>query len=166
MTIAPLMNIWQECPENVRLAGLDLGDRTIGLALSDSAQRIATPSQTVRRVKFGKDAEILGKFVGDYQIGGFVMGYPVNMDGSEGPRCDVVRSFADEMAKRPHLFGENIWVGLWDERLTTFAAESLIGGMVSRRKAKESGLIDKLAAQQILQSALDFMQRMRGAGAA
>lgn len=161
MPIGLLKEILLQRPENTRLLGLDVGNKTIGLALSDSAQRIATPLHTVRRSKFAKDMEALGGVVEDYGIEGFIIGYPVNMDSSEGPACDRVRSFADEMRQYPQFLGADPWIAFWDERLSTVSVENLVDNYVDINKAKRKGIIDKLAAQVILQGALDFIQAVR-----
>jgi putative Holliday junction resolvase len=134
-----------ELPENLpsgqRLLGLDVGRKTIGLALSDVTLTIASPLETIRRKRFGDDAERLGRLIGEYGVGALVIGLPINMDGSEGRRCQSVRA---------------IDVCFWDERLSTRAAERmLIDADVSRRRRGE--LVDKAAAAYILQGALDFI---------
>lgn len=153
-----LVNIKDECPQNIRLMGLDVGKKTIGLALSDPDHSIATPLQTIQRTKFMRDMETLSVLVKDYEVGGFIIGLPVNMDGSEGPRAQSVRDFALELEK----YFDGQWTALWDERLSTVSVESFVDDVVEKRKtkaeSKASGLIDKLAAQHILQGALDFMQ--------
>ncbi|MCB9988969.1 MAG: Holliday junction resolvase RuvX [Rhodospirillales bacterium] len=163
MPVGPLKEIGSQCPPRARLLGLDIGKTTIGLAVSDSGWTLATPLQTVKRTKFTQDIQELAKVIREYEIGGYVLGWPVNMDGSEGPSCDRVRAFADEMTKHPGIFGADPWVALWDERLSTVSVESFVDEFVekraTRRGAKDSGLIDKLAAQVILQGAVDYLQK-------
>ena len=154
--IGLLKDILATRPKNVRLLGMDLGSKTIGLALSDSAQRIATPFKTVQRTKFTKDIEELKPVIRDYEIGGYVLGFPLNMDGSERPRCDSVRSFAQEMENYPQIFGIKPWIALWDERLSTATVEDFLVDVVDMSRTKRKQVIDKLAAQLILKSALDF----------
>lgn len=144
-------------PRNAALMGLDVGSRTIGIAISNDTRTIATPLHTVKRKKFTSDIQEIAALAKDYWAGGFVIGYPLNMDGSAGPSCDVSRSFADEMSKRTDLFGQDPWIALWDERLSTVAVEDLVGKDVDINKAKTKGVIDKLAAQVILQGALDYI---------
>lgn len=136
-----------------RLIGLDLGTRTIGVALSDAGHRIATPMETIRRIKFTRDAERLHDICAEHDIGGLVIGLPLNMDGSEGPRAQATRAFQRNLAQkidRPMLF--------WDERLTTVAAErAMLEADLSRRK--RATRIDAAAAGLILQGVLD---RLRG----
>ena len=158
MAIGLLRNIIDSCPDNVRLLGLDIGERTIGVALSDSGHNVATPLKLIERTKFTKDILELKKIVTDYGIGGYVLGYPVNMDGTEGARCDSIKDFGREMENHPEVFGPEPWIALWDERLSTVSVNKfLIGDMdMSRTKRKQN--VDKLAAQFILQGALDFIK--------
>jgi putative Holliday junction resolvase len=137
-----------------RLLGLDVGSKTIGLALSDAGLVIASPLETIRRVKFSKDAEALSGIIARRQVGGLLLGLPVNMDGSEGPRCQSVRQFAANLDK---LMPE-LPMGFWDERLSTAAVtRTLIEADASRKRRAE--LVDKLAAAYILQGALDSLAR-------
>jgi putative Holliday junction resolvase len=137
-----------------RLLGLDIGSKTIGLALSDTGLVIASPLQTIRRSKFTKDAETLRRVIAGQQVGGLVLGLPVNMDGSEGPRCQSVRQFA---ANLDQLMPEML-IAFWDERLSTAAVtRTLIEADTSRKRRAE--LVDKLAAAYILQGALDSLRR-------
>ena len=146
-------------PKNCRLMGLDLGSKTIGVAVSDAGQSIATPVTTIKRTKFSKDILELHKIIKEFEIGGYILGWPLNMDGSQGPRCDVTSSFADEMTKHPDIFGAQPFIALQDERLSTSEVDKFVHNRVdmkksSKRGAKESGLTDQLAAQVILQGAL------------
>lgn len=157
-----LKNIAASRPINIRLMGLDIGKTTIGLALSDPGQSFATPLETIKRTKFQKDMQQLAQIVAEFEVGGFVLGLPVNMDGTEGPRAQSVRDFAAEMARLSAVVGDAPWIAFWDERLSTVSVEDLVDKFVEKRKkrveAKSSGLIDKLAAQVILQGALDYLQ--------
>lgn len=136
---------------------MDLGARTIGLAVSDSGQGIATPLKTVRRSKFTRDIEELKIVIDDYEIGGYVLGYPLNMDGSEGSRCQAVRHFAEELMNYPRIVGAVPWIALWDERLSTVSVEDFLVETVDMSRTKRKQVVDKLAAQHILQGALDFI---------
>jgi putative holliday junction resolvase len=139
-------------PPGSRLIGMDLGTKTIGLALSDVNRSIATPLQTIRRVKFTPDVALLLAIAAEHQIAGFVLGLPVNMDGSEGPRAQATRAFARNLNKLSPLP-----ILLWDERLSTSAAErTLIEADTSRKRRAE--VIDKMAAGIILQGALDRLR--------
>jgi putative Holliday junction resolvase len=137
-----------------RLIGVDLGTKTIGLALSDVERRIATPLETIRRVKFTPDAERIRTLAVKYDVGGLVVGLPLNMDGSEGPRVQATRAFVrnlKQMLDLPVLF--------WDERLSTVAVtRALIDADASRAKRAEH--VDKLAAAYILQGVLDRHERL------
>jgi putative Holliday junction resolvase len=136
-----------------RVLGLDVGAKTIGLALSDVTRMIASPLTTLRRGRFGDDAATLARIVKERDVGGFVVGLPVNMDGSEGPRCQSVRQFAANL-----LAALPLPLAFWDERLSTAAVERmLIEADLSRKRRAE--LDDKLAAAYILQGALDAMTR-------
>jgi putative Holliday junction resolvase len=161
MSVGLLKDIAELRPKNIRLMGIDVGSTTLGIALSDPSQSLATPLQTIKRSKFTKDMELLAKVVAEYEVGGFILGLPLNMSGSEGPRCQSVRDFAAEMSKIKNVVGNAPWVALWDERLSTVSVEDFVDEQVEKRKtrvnAKSSGLIDKLAAQGILQGALDYL---------
>ncbi len=156
-----LQDIQGFCPKEGRLMGLDVGTKTIGLALSDPARAYAMPLQTIERVKFTKDMAALTIIVKEYEVTGFVVGYPLNMDGSSGRRAQSVRDFVAEMVRIPEVVGPAPWVALWDERLSTVSVENLVDELVEKRKtrvnAKASGLIDKLAAQVILNGALGYL---------
>ncbi|MEP1585317.1 MAG: Holliday junction resolvase RuvX [Tateyamaria sp.] len=136
-------------PDMRALMGLDLGDKTIGVAVSDTYQSVATPLETVRRKKFGLDAARLVELIGARHVGGVVLGLPRNMDGSEGPRCQSTRAFARNFGK--------LWDGpvtFWDERLSTVAAErALLEADTTRKRRAE--VIDHVAAGYILQGLLD-----------
>ncbi len=134
-----------------RLLGLDLGSKTIGIALSDIMCRIATPMETIKRSKFTKDAEQLISIITAQNVGGMVLGLPLNMDGSEGPRCQSTRAFAQNISGKIE-----IPIALWDERLSTIAVtRTLLEADASRKRRKE--VVDKMAAAYILQGALDKM---------
>lgn len=131
-----------------RLLGLDIGSTSIGLALSDTMLLIATPMETIKRTKFKVDVERLKTIVAEQNVGGFVLGWPVNMDGTEGPRCQSTMAFSRNLAEKIPLPQ-----ALWDERLSTAAVErTLIEADRSRARRKE--LVDKMAAAYILQGAL------------
>jgi putative Holliday junction resolvase len=158
MPIGLLVEILGARPKNARLLGMDLGTKTIGLSVSDAGQGIATPLKTIERRKFTRDIEELRTVIEDYEIGGYVLGYPLNMDGSEGPRCDAVRSFAGELLNYPQFVGTDPWIALWDERLSTVSVEDFLVETVDMSRTKRKQVIDKLAAQHILQGALEFMR--------
>jgi putative Holliday junction resolvase len=139
-------------PKDARLFGVDLGEKTIGLALSDVRRTIASPFETLKRTKFRADAEKLLALAKLHEVGGFVIGLPRNMDGSEGPRAQSTRAFVRNLAPLTELP-----ICFWDERLSTAAVtRTLLEANASR--ARRAELVDKLAAAYILQGALDCMQ--------
>lgn len=136
-------------PAMTPLAGLDFGDKTIGVAISDGLRSVATPATTIRRKKFTQDAEALLSLMKNRGVGGIVLGLPRNMDGSEGPRCQKTRAFARNLAQMTDLP-----MTFWDERLSTVMAErAMLEADLSR--AKRADKIDQVAAGVILQGALD-----------
>ena len=144
-------------PGGGALAGLDVGTRTIGLALCDSGWSFAGPAETIRRGKFTKDLAALAAFVAVHRVTGLVVGLPLNMDGSDSPRTQSVRAFARNLAP----LGKPIL--LWDERWSTQAVErAMVEADVSRAKRAEA--IDKLAAAHILQGAIDALANLHRGG--
>ena len=139
-------------PPKVPLIGLDLGSKTIGVAISDITRRIASPVETIARKKFTLDAERLLAIAAERKAGLFLLGLPLNMDGSEGPRVQSTRAFARNLAKLTPLP-----IVFWDERLSTAAVERMLIGADASR-ARRAEVIDKLAAVYILQSALDTLK--------
>lgn len=136
-------------PASGALAGLDFGDKTIGIAVSDLRRQVATPLSTIRRVKFTADADALLALCTVRGIAGLILGLPRNMDGSEGPRAQATRAFARNLSRLTALP-----IGFWDERLSTVAAErALLEADTSRKRRSE--VIDHVAAGYILQGALD-----------
>ena len=154
MTIMTIEELSAALKPGHAVAGLDLGTKTIGLAMSDLGRRFSTPRQVIKRVKFTKDAEILLSFAAKEKVAAFIIGLPVNMDGSSGPRVQATRAFVRAMSEKtdiPFVF--------WDERLSTVAAERALLEMdVSR--AKRAGRIDSAAASFILQGALDRLSAL------
>lgn len=157
MTLAPLVDI-EDLPKllapEARLLGLDVGSKTIGLALSDVTRSVATPYATLRRTKFAEDAKAILEVIEKNQVGALVIGLPLNLDGSEGRRAQSTRAFARNLAARiavPIVF--------WDERLSTAAVERhLIEANASRKRRAE--VIDRMAAAYILQGALDRLKHL------
>ena len=153
--ILPLIEAVTHWPERGALVGLDLGTKTIGVAVSDPDRRLATGVETLHRKAFKADAARLLAISGERNAVGFVLGLPINMDGSEGPRAQSTRAFARNFARLTDLP-----IGLWDERLSTAAVErDLIAADMSR--AKRAKVIDQHAAAFILQGALDRLARLR-----
>ena len=157
MTAASTISIEDLPPHldrDARLLGLDVGTKTIGMALSDVTRSVATPFDTIRRTKFTADAKTIREVVEKNQVGALVIGFPLNLDGSEGPRAQSTRAFARNLAAHvevPMVF--------WDERLSTAAVERhLIEADASRKRRAE--VIDRMAAAYILQGALDRLRRL------
>ena len=143
-------------PRGRRLIGLDLGSKTIGLALSDITWRVATALETIRRRKFKIDAEALLFLIDEHGVGGLIIGLPLNMDGSEGPRSQSTRAFAqnlDQVRDLPMAF--------WDERLSTAAVNRMMVEEIDLSRKRRSALVDKLAASYILQGALDHLANVQ-----
>lgn len=142
-------------PRARAVMGLDLGTKTIGVALSDRLWSVASPHETIKRRKFTQDAARLLEIAAAREVGGLVLGLPRNMDGSEGPRCQSTRAFARNLARLTDLP-----IGFWDERLSTVAAErALLEADASRKRRAE--VIDSVAASYILQGVLDRIRHMR-----
>ncbi len=154
-SILPLIEAAAHWPERGALIGLDLGTKTIGVAVSDPDRKLATGIETIQRKTFTADAARLLALSGERQVVGFILGLPINMDGSEGPRAQSTRAFARNFARQTELA-----IGLWDERLSTAAVERELIGMDMSR-AKRAKVIDEHAAIFILQGALDRLATLR-----
>lgn len=152
--VLPIETLARQLGPRQRLMGVDLGTKTIGLALSDVERRIASPLETIQRIKFGRDVERLGALAGRFEAAALVVGLPLNMDGSEGPRVQSTRAFVRQLG--PLLA---LPVCFWDERLSTAAVtRSLIAQDASR--AKRAAVVDKMAAAYILQGVLDRLRKL------
>ena len=161
MTVAPIVAI-EDLAEllqpETRLLGLDVGTKTIGMALSDVTHSIATPYGTIRRTKFTEDVKLIIRATDANKVGAIVIGLPINLDGSEGPRAQSTRALARNLASRVYLP-----LAFWDERLSTAAVERhLIEADASRKRRAE--VIDRMAAAYILQGALDRLKRLAQPG--
>jgi len=153
--VLSLLDAAAHWPERGALIGLDLGTKTIGVAVSDPDRRLATGVETIKRKAFKADAARLLAIASERAAVGFVLGLPINMDGSEGPRAQSTRAFARNFAKLTDLA-----IALWDERLSTAAVERELIGMDMSR-ARRAEVIDEHAAIFILQGALDRLRRAR-----
>ena len=154
MSIVDIAGLKSCIAPNLRLLGLDLGEKTIGLALSDTLLTIATPMETLKRGKFSSDAAKLDEIIARQNVGGLVVGLPLNMDGSDGPSAQSARAFARNFAARSPLP-----ILMWDERLSTAAVtRTLIDADASRKRRAE--VVDKMAAGYILQGALDRLRNI------
>ena len=152
MTICNLTELPEMLRKSQRLLSIDLGEKTIGLALSDPGRIIASPLVTLHRTRFSKDVETLRALMDEHGIGAIVIGLPLNMDGSEGPRCQSVRQFADNLLEKM-----DVPIAFWDERLSTVAVtRTLLEADMSRKRRGE--VVDKMAAAYILQGVLDRMK--------
>lgn len=152
--LKPLEELKPGLKRNQRLIGVDLGSKTIGLALSDVSLSIASPLETIRRTKFTADAERLIALAKQHDAGALVFGLPLNMDGTEGPRCQSTRAFVRNLEKLTDLP-----IAFWDERLSTMAVtRTLLDADASR--ARRAELVDKMAAAYILQGALDRLRKL------
>ncbi len=150
MITASALDYRDQFPEGGRLAGLDVGTKTIGIAFCDTSWMIASPAETIRRTKFGADLEALKTIVAKQAIRGLVLGLPLNMDGTDSPRTQAVRAFARNLAPLA------LPILLWDERWSTAAVtRTLLDADASR--ARRAELVDKMAAAYILQGAIDAM---------
>ena len=144
-------------PTGKRLIGLDVGDKTVGIALSDALLMTASPIEVIRRTKFTADAEKLIALIRAREAAGIVIGLPVNMDGSEGPRCQSVRQFAANLLEKIDLP-----IAFWDERLSTAAVERMLVDEMDVSRARRRAVVDKTAAAYILQGALEALRIRRG----
>lgn len=151
MAICNPAELRQQLPSGARLVGLDVGEKTVGIAFSDPSFLIASPFDTLRRTKFRQDAEKLKQIFHDHEVGGIVVGLPINMNGTEGPRCQSTRAFAENL-----LGVIDLPLVFWDERLSTAAVtRTLLEADMSRKRRGE--VVDKLAAAYILQGLVDFL---------
>ena len=152
MSIRTLQELKEETPPGTCLMGLDLGSKTIGLAIADTAAIIASPLETIKRQKFSNDAQNLIKIIKERRVGGLVFGLPIRMDGTEGSRCQSTRQFATNFLER-----REIGIAFWDERLSTLAVEKFLINEVDMTRKRRGEVIDKMAAAYILQGALDSL---------
>jgi putative holliday junction resolvase len=140
-------------PPGKRLIGLDLGEKTIGVAISDPGLKIASPIDTIRRTKFTEDVRALGRLLAGRAVGGIVIGLPVNMDGTEGTRCQSNRAFARNLLRLKELP-----IAFWDERMSSMAVNRMLIDEADVTRARRAELVDKAAAAWILQGALDRLR--------
>lgn len=159
MPVTEINRIRDSLKPGQRLLGLDMGSKTIGLALSDVSNMLATPAETIRRSKFTNDVRRLKEVIEAQDVGGLVLGLPVSMDGTEGPRCQSVRDFARNL-----LEAIDIPIAFWDERLSTAAVERVLIKEADMTRKRRGEVIDKMAAAYILQGALDAMAAISSPG--
>ena len=150
MAVLDLTLLPAAMPRNTPVVGLDLGEKTIGVAVSDTGWMIASPLELIRRTQFTKDAAVLFKLMDSRGAGGVVIGLPVNMDGTEGPRCQSARAFGRNLLRL-----KDLPIAFWDERLSSAAVNRMLIGEADVNRARRAELVDKAAAAWILQGALD-----------
>ena len=148
-------------PVRGRVLGLDLGEKTLGMAVSDRDRRVASPVDTLRRSKFTRDAEALATVCREREIAGLILGLPINMKGEEGRRCQATRQFARNLIEKA---GYTLPIAFWDERLSTAAVERFLIDEAEMKRAQRGRVVDKMAAAYILQGALDALGRDRASG--
>jgi putative holliday junction resolvase len=152
MAIVELRHLKSHLKPNARLLGLDPGTKTIGLALSDVTLTIATPFDVIHRAKFTRDMERLRQIMAEHDVGALVIGLPISMDGTEGPRCQSVRQFAANL-----LETIDAPMAFWDERLSTAAVQRMLVSEADMTRKRRAQVVDKAAAAYILQGALDSL---------
>ena len=150
MPVLDLLDLPAACPPDTPWMGLDLGEKTIGVAVSDATRLIASPLELIRKSKFTHEAEQLFKLMAHRQVSALIVGLPVNMDGSEGPRAQSCRAFARNLERlRP------VNIAFWDERLSTSAVERFLIEDLDLNRKRRAQVVDRTAAAWILQGALD-----------
>jgi putative Holliday junction resolvase len=157
MAVVDLLELAKALPPGVALAGLDHGEKTIGVALSDISLTVASPAAVISKTKFTRDAHILFDLMTTRGAGALVIGLPMNMDGSEGPRSQSVRAFARNLLRL-----RDLPIAFWDERLSTMAVNRVLIDEGDLSRSRRARAVDKMAAAWILQGALD---RLRAAAA-
>jgi len=154
MPVVDLAELPGLLPDRARMLGLDLGEKTIGLAISDRDRKVASPLETIRRRKFTLDARELARVCEEREVKALILGLPVNMDGGEGPRCESTRQFARNLVQQA---GFTLPIAFWDERLSTAAVERFLVDEADMTRKRRGEVVDKMAAAYILQGALDAL---------
>ena len=154
MAVVDLLELPGAIGPRTPIVGLDLGEKTIGVAVSDTSRTIASPLALIRRTKFTADAEALLKLMEGRGAGAVVIGLPINMDGAEGPRCQSVRAFGRNLLRLRELP-----IAFWDERLSSAAVNRMLIDEADASRARRAELVDKAAAAWILQGALDRLRK-------
>lgn len=153
MPVITLTDLPATIPRDAPLAGLDLGEKTIGVAVSDVTRMIASPLETLRKTKFTDDAAALFRLMDSRAAGGLVIGLPINMDGSEGARAQSARAFARNLLRL-----RDLPIAFWDERMSTMAVNRMLIDEADATRARRAQVVDRAAAAWILQGALDRMR--------
>ncbi len=151
MPVLDLADLPAATPPYSPLVGLDLGEKTIGVAISDVTRMIASPAKLIRKTQFTQDAQALLALMAERGAKGIVIGLPVNMDGTEGPRCQSCRAFGRNLLR----LREDLAIAFWDERLSSAAVNRMLIDEADVTRARRAELVDKAAAAYILQGALD-----------
>lgn len=157
MPIVDLLELPALLPRNVPVVGLDLGEKTIGVAVSDATRTVASPLELIRKVKFTQDAATLFKLMQSRGAAGIVIGLPVNMDGTEGPRCQSSRAFGRNLLRL-----RDLPIAFWDERMSSMAVNRVLIDEADVTRARRAELVDKMAAAWILQGALERLRLLPG----
>ena len=155
MPVVDLTELPNLTPKNTPLVGLDLGEKTIGVAVSDATRFVASPLDLIRKTKFTDDANALFKLMESRHASGIVIGLPVNMDGTEGVRCQSNRAFARNLLRL-----RDLPIAFWDERMSTMAVNRMLVGEADMTRARRADVVDKMAAAWILQGALDRLRNL------
>lgn len=153
MAVLDLLVLPQALTAGPALLGLDLGEKTIGVAISDATRSIASPLELIRKSKFAAEADHLFKLMDERRAGGIVIGLPINMDGTEGARCQSNRAFARNLLRL-----RDMPIAFWDERMSSMAVNRMLIGEADVTRARRADLVDKAAAAWILQGALDRLR--------
>lgn len=159
MAIVPIKDLRRFLPPKTRLLGMDHGTKTLGLALSNPELTISTPLKTLTPVKFTENLRQIAAICKEYEVRGFVIGLPLNMDGTEGKRAESVRSFGQNLLRAKDTLGFEPVVAFFDERLSTFAVEQFLIDEIDMSRKKRDEVVDKLAAAHILKNALEEINK-------
>jgi putative Holliday junction resolvase len=154
MAVVDLLELPALLPANAPIVGLDLGEKTIGVAVSDTTRMVATPLELIRKTKFTDDAKSLFRLMEGRGAAGVVIGLPVNMDGAEGPRCQSSRAFARNLLR----LKDDLPIAFWDERMSSMAVNRMLIDEADMNRARRAEVVDKAAAGWILQGALDRLR--------
>ena len=159
MPVMDLTELPAALPRLAAVVGLDLGEKTIGVAVSDVSRMVASPLALIRKAKFTQDAEQLFKLMAEREAKAIVIGLPVNMDGTEGPRCQSSRAFARNLLR----LREDLPIAFWDERMSSMAVNRMLVDEMDMTRARRGEVVDKAAAAWILQGALDRLRNLPAA---
>ncbi len=156
MAVLDLLELPALLPRHAPLVGLDLGEKTIGVAVSDLSLTVASPLELIRKTKFTDDAKALFKLMESRDAAGIVIGLPINMDGTEGPRCQSSRAFGRNLLRL-----RDLPIAFWDERMSSMAVNRMLIDEADMNRARRAEVVDKAAAAWILQGALDRLREAR-----